>query len=77
MKKLRFVNPNTAAPKDTNWFSKVGSLAAGKSPERDAKESSRHTQTNWTKKLLTKEDEIEIAKSMIPQFIQRQKELQP
>lgn len=77
MKKLRFVNPNAGAPKDSNWHTKVGALVAGKSPERDLKESSRHTQTNWTKKLLTKEDEIEIAKSMIPQFIQRQKELQP
>lgn len=77
MKRLRFVNPNAGAPKDTNWFSKVGALAAGKSPERDAKEPSRQTMTNWTKRLLSKEDEIEIAKSMIPQFIQKQKELQP
>ena len=39
MKKLRFVNANATAPKDTNWFSKVGALAAGKSPERDTKET--------------------------------------
>jgi hypothetical protein len=73
MKRFRFVNPTPGGTKDPNWFSKVSAMAS-KSNEKE-NESSLHKikMANG----ITKEDDKQIAISLIPQYIQRQKELRP
>ena len=62
MKKFRFAKTNDTAPKDSNWFSKLQQNQQGKTPEKQ----SVTTNAKSFQIGVSKEDEIEIAKSMIP-----------
>lgn len=72
MKKLKFASKTAPdAKKDPNWF---------KNMNKGRKDEIKLNHMQWQKNLkvgVSKEDEEQIHREMIPTFIQKQKELQP